>query len=362
MSTHCCLNPQCDHPPQPKSHQFCKSCGAQILPLRNRYHPLKLLGQGGFGKTYLAEDLDKLQEKCVIKQLIPPSTDPGSLTKIKQLFTDEARRLQELGYHSQIPTLLAYFEQNNHLYLIQEAIDGEDLAKEIKRSPIFTEPQIHIFLRDLLSILAVVHQHQIIHRDIKPENIIRRHHDGNLVLIDFGASKQLTATAMSKAGTVIGSYGYTPLEQMGYGVAYPASDLYAVGATCFHLLSGIHPAKAWEADGYQWTENWRKHIHQPLSQPLINILDRLLHQEYQQRYRSVEELSPDLQLLGVELSATPRIQLNQHSSIPTQVYSSAGNSVASKCLEEISPDDWFKVKKNTDSVWQRITHFLFEEH
>ncbi len=361
MSTHCCLNPHCDHPPQPKSHKFCNSCGAQILPLRNRYHPLKLLGQGGFGKTYLAEDLDKLQEKCVIKQLIPPSTKPAELAKIKQLFTDEAKRLQELGYHAQIPTLLAYFEENNYLYLIQEAIDGEDLSKEIKRSSIFTEPQIHVFLIDLLSILQVVHQHQIIHRDIKPENIIRRHSDGNLVLIDFGASKQLTATAMSKAATAIGSHGYAPLEQMGCGVAYLASDLYAVGATCFHLLSGIHPAQVWDADGYQWTQNWRRHIQQPLSQQLINILDRLLHQEYQQRYQSVEELTPDLQLLGLNLSTIPTVQLNQNSSIPTKVYSSAGNSVAGKCLEEISPDDWFKSNKNKDSIWQRIAHSLFEE-
>ncbi len=354
---HCCLNPNCHHPPQPKSHRFCNGCGTQIVPLKNRYHPIKLLGQGGFGKAYLAEDLDKLQEQCVIKQLITSSIEPSSLAKVKQLFADEARRLQELGHHSQIPTLLAYFEADNYLYLVQEAIDGEDLAKEIKRDQILTEVQIHLFLQDLLSILQVVHQHQIIHRDIKPENIIRRHSDGNLVLIDFGASKQLTATAMSKSGTQIGSRGYTPLEQMVHGVTYQSSDLYAVGATCFHLLSGIHPAELWESDSYRWTENWRKHIQQPLSSHLIKIIDKLLQQEYQDRYQTVEDLSADLQPLGINLSALPSIKVTNPSSNPT-----INLETSQKQSGEIPPDDWFKVNRDRDSLWRRVTGFLFDEH
>jgi serine/threonine protein kinase len=357
MSTHCCLNPHCRHPPQPRSNKFCNSCGQKILPLKHRYHPLKLLGQGGFGKAYLAEDLDKLQEKCVIKQLITSQIEPDTLVKVKQLFADEARRLQELGHHPQIPTLLAYFEEDNYFYLVQEAIDGEDLAKEINRDRIFTEAQIHLFLQDLLSILQVVHQHQIIHRDIKPENIIRRHSDRNLVLIDFGASKQLTTTAMSKAGTRIGSPGYTPLEQMMYGVTYRSSDLYAVGATCFHFLSGIHPADFWESDGYRWTENWRKHVRQSLSPNLIKILDKLLQPKYQDRYQTVAELSADLQPLGVNLSSLPTVKVVSNSSFPTLNFGSNPQNPS-----EIPPDDWFKVNRDRDSLWRRVTGFLFDEH
>jgi serine/threonine protein kinase len=354
---YCCLSPHCHHPSQPKYNRFCDACGIQIVPLKNRYQPIKLLGQGGFGKAYLAEDLDKLQEKCVIKQLITSNIEPDSLIKVKQLFADEARRLQELGHHPQIPTLLAYFEEGGYLYLVQEAIDGEDLAKEIKRNLIFTEDQIYLFLQDLLSILQVVHQHQIIHRDIKPENIIRRHSDRNLVLIDFGASKQLTVTAMSRASTQIGSHGYTPLEQMVHGVTYRASDLYAVGATCFHLLSGIHPARLWDSDRYQWTENWRKHIQQPLSSNLIKIIDKLLQQKYQDRYQTVEELSADLQPLGVNLSTLPTIKVVNPSSIPT-----INLGANQQQLEEIPPDDWFKADRGRDSLWQRVTGFLFDEH
>ncbi len=354
---HCCLNPDCHHPPQPKSHRFCNGCGTQILPLKNRYHPIKLLGQGGFGKAYLAEDVDKLQERCVIKQLITSNIEPGSLPKVKQLFADEARRLQELGHHPQIPTLLAYFEADSYLYLVQEAIDGEDLAKEIKRDRVFTEAKMHLFLQDLLSILQVVHQHQIIHRDIKPENIIRRHSDGNLVLIDFGASKQLTPTPVSRARTQIGSHGYTPPEQMVDGEAHPSSDLYAVGATCFHLLSGIHPAKLWDSDCYQWTENWRKHIQQPLTSNLVRIVDKLLQKKYQDRYQTVEELSADLQPLGVNLSTLPSIKVMNFSSIPT-----INLAASQQQPEEISPDDWFKVDLGRDSLWRRVTGFLFDDH
>jgi serine/threonine protein kinase len=353
----CCLNPHCHHPPQPRSHRFCNGCGTQIVPLKNRYHPLKLLGQGGFAKVYLAEDLDKLQEKCVIKQLITSTLDPKSLIKVKHLFADEALRLQELGTHPQIPALLAYFEENNYLYLVQEAIDGEDLAKEIERGQIFTEDQIHIFLQDLLSILQLVHQHQIIHRDIKPENIIRRHSDRNLVLIDFGASKQLIPTAMSKAATQIGSHGYTPFEQMVHGDTYKSSDLYAVGATCFHLLSGIHPAQLWASDRYQWTKNWRKHIQQPLSINLIKIIDRLLQEKYQDRYQTVEALSVDLQLIGINLSSLPTVKVVNNTTIPTIVLVTNQQK-----LERITPDDWFKVNRDRDSLWRRVTGFLFDEH
>lgn len=365
---HCCLNPHCHHPPQSKSHKFCHHCGVQILPLRNRYYPLKFLGQGGFGKTYLAEDIDKLQAKCVIKQLILSSTNPSELAKITQLFGDEAKRLQELGDHPQIPSLLAYFKEDDYLYLVQEAIDGEDLGKEIKRIkstsnannqqylPIFNEEQIHLFLQDLLGILSVVHQHQIVHRDIKPENIIRRHSDRQLVLIDFGISKQLTATAMSKAGTLIGTPGYTPLEQMSYGVAYPASDLYAVGATCFHLLSGIHPDEVQQSGGYQWTENWLSHIQQPLSQQLIKILDRLLQIEYQNRYRSIGELLPDLELLEIDIA-------NNFSTFPTYKLTQNMTNLSSiQAWKEIDPDDWFKSKSDQNSLWRKFTKFLFEEH
>jgi WD40 repeat protein/tRNA A-37 threonylcarbamoyl transferase component Bud32 len=285
----CCLNPACHNPPHPDGVNFCSSCGVPLIVLRNRYRPVKSLGGGGFGKTYLAEDIDKLNEHCVIKQFAPQVQGTGALNKATELFEQEAKRLQQLGKHPQIPTLLAYFNEDNRLYLVQEFIDGQNLLKELQNQGNFTEKQIRELLLDLLDILQTVHQQKVIHRDIKPENIIRDS-NGKLVLIDFGASKQLTATVMTSQGTTIGSFGYAPLEQMQGGEAYPASDLYSVGATCFHLLTGIHPWELWKRQGYGWVSSWRQNLPQSVSQEFGRILDKLLHEEHQQRYHSAQEV------------------------------------------------------------------------
>ncbi|MBD2205328.1 serine/threonine protein kinase [Calothrix sp. FACHB-1219] len=289
----CCLNPACHNPPHSESTTFCSNCRFPLIVLRNRYRPIQLLGNGGFGKTYLAEDLDKLNEYCVIKQFAPRVQGTAAINKATELFEQEARRLQQLGEHPQIPTLLAYFEEENNLYLVQQFIDGQNLLAELKQQGTFNAEKIWEVLLDLLNILKTVHQHQVIHRDIKPENIIRRSTDNKLVLIDFGISKQLTMTVINNPGTIIGSPGYAPLEQMQDGKAYPASDLYSLGATCFHLLSGIHPWIMWEQQGYGWVSSWRQHLQQPQSSELEKILDKLLQKDYQQRYQSAEEVLQD---------------------------------------------------------------------
>lgn len=110
--------------------------------LRNRYCPVKSLGGGGFGKTYLAEDRDKLNEKCVIKQFAPQVQGIGALQKATELFEQEARRLHQLDEHPQIPTLRAYFEQDNRLYLVQQYIEGQNLLAELQQNLIFSEQKI----------------------------------------------------------------------------------------------------------------------------------------------------------------------------------------------------------------------------
>jgi WD40 repeat protein len=279
----------------PNGTEFCQICGTKIQPLlRNRYRIIRPIGGGGFGRTFLAEDEDKLKEPCVVKQLAPPVQGTKALQKAAQMFQEEARRLQHLGEHPQIPTLYAYFEQDRYLYLVQQLITGQNLRQELEQEGAFSEPKIWQLLSDLLPVLQFIHAHHVIHRDIKPENIIRRQSDGKLVLIDFGVAKHLTVTAIAKPGTSIGSFGYAPLEQMSGGDAYPASDLYSLGATCFHLLTQSHPSQLWAEQGYSWVTNWQQHLKSPISPKLVQVLDKLLQKDIHQRYRFVDEVLQDL--------------------------------------------------------------------
>ncbi|MFN6440359.1 MAG: protein kinase domain-containing protein [Nostoc sp. DedSLP01] len=282
---------------------------------------MQVLGSGGFGKTYLAEDVEKFNEVCVIKQFAPQIQGTGALQKATELFEQEARRLQQLGEHPQIPTLLAYFEQDNRLYLVQQYIEGQNLLEELEHQGIFSEYKIRELLLDLLNILQSVHQQKVIHRDIKPENIIRRKSPqaakADLVLIDFGASKQLSETVVVQQGTTIGSFGYAPLEQMQGGEAYPASDLYSLAATCFHLLTAIPPWELWKQQGYGWISEWRQHLRQPFSEELAAILDKLLEKDYRDRYQSAQVVLQDLNSLSA-LTNVPPTATYYHQSSPIQ--------------------------------------------
>jgi len=311
----CCLNSACHNPSCPRGTKFCLKCGTQLVELR-RYRPIRQLGSGGFGKTYLAEDIERFNEQCVIKQFAPQSQGTSAFEIATRLFEEEARRLKQLGQHSQIPTLLAYFEQDKRLYLVQEYIEGQTLLDELELQGAFGEQKIREFLLDLLQVLKYVHQEKVLHRDIKPENIIRRKIDSKFVLIDFGASKQLSGTILTKQGTTIGSFGYAPPEQMDGGEAYPASDLYSLGATCFHLLSGINPWELWKRKGYSWINNWQQNLKQSVSLDLGCVLDKLLKEDYQKRYQSAEAV---LQDLNRKLPAPPPPVTPPHKPSPQKV-------------------------------------------
>jgi len=291
-----CLNPRCPTPQNLTGTNFCRTCGSKLL-LKDRYRTLKPIGQGGFGKTFLAVDEDKpSQPRCVIKQFFPQAQGTNTVQKAAELFTQEAVRLDELGKHPQIPELLAYFSQDSQQYLVQEFIDGKDLAQELADHGAFNEAQIRALLNDLLPVLQFVHQHQVIHRDIKPENIIRRTSlskggIGQLVLVDFGASKAATGTSLARTGTAIGSAGYIAPEQS-LGRAVFASDLYSLGVTCIHLLTQRHPFDLFDVSEGVWV--WRDALKSPVSDALGRILDRMLESPINRRYQSAAEVLQDL--------------------------------------------------------------------
>lgn len=319
-----CLNPQCQKPRNPDGAKFCQSCGSRLL-LGDRYRAIKLLSQGGFGRTFLAIDECKPSKPyCAIKQFFPQNQSTDSAKKAAEMFRCEAMRLEELGQHPQIAELLAYFEQDNRQYLVQEYIEGQNLAWELAAQGAFNENQIRQLLNDLLLVLRFVHEHNIIHRDIKPSNIIRRSSDRQLVLVDFGAAKLTTGLALELTGTVIGSAGYTAPEQL-LGKAVFASDLYSLGVTCIHLMTQTHPMNLF--DVYEGIWVWQQYLKHPVSSELGQILDKLLERATKKRYQSIEVVLNDLNFYPIEptlpLSNAPTI-LIKSSAVPTQKWKYIG--------------------------------------
>jgi WD40 repeat protein/tRNA A-37 threonylcarbamoyl transferase component Bud32 len=289
-----CLNPACPKPENPDDVHSCQSCSLPLL-LKERYRAIEPIGQGGFGKTFLAVDEDMpSQRQCVIKQFFNQSGLKAQ--KAKELFVQEAVQLEKLGkQHPQIPELFAHVELGIGLFLVQEFIDGQNLLQELKQEGAFDEAKIRQLLNDLLPVLQFIHSQQVIHRDIKPDNIIRRQVDGKLILVDFGASKFATETALERTGTVIGSRGYAAPEQS-EGKAYFSSDLFGLGATCFHLLTDTHPSKVFCQYG-----DWEKYLRINLNKSgirdtLKRVLTKLLQPDISQRYQSTEEVLKDLNL------------------------------------------------------------------
>ena len=216
--------------------------------LSGRYQLIQPLGAGGMGQTFIAADTQRPgHPRCVVKQLCPPSDDPKFLATAQRLFAKEAEALEQLGHHDQIPQLLAYFEQDQAFYLVQEWIEGHPLKQEFVQGQRWSEAQVIGLLTEVLEILAFVHDQQVIHRDLKPENIMRRQQDSKLVLIDFGAVKEVRAQPHSESHLVrqtvaIGTPGYMPVEQLG-GQPRPNSDLYALGKIGIQALTGVFPAQ-----------------------------------------------------------------------------------------------------------------------
>ncbi|MBD2360757.1 GUN4 domain-containing protein [Anabaena minutissima FACHB-250] len=283
-----CPNIGCLYSQNPDTATVCLKCGEQLL-LNHRYHLLRQIGHGGFGITFLAVDEHlPSQPRCVIKQFNFPSQYGHNCHQAVKLFRQEAVRLDELQ-HPQIPKLLGYFEQKNRLYLVESWIPGQTLKEELQENGVFNESQIGQLLKDLLPVLQFIHDKQIIHRDIKPANIIRSSSQGELVLIDFGIAKHITATALLQTGTTIGSPEYIAPEQT-RGKALPASDLYSLGVTCIHLLTGISPFDLFDVSCDRWV--WRDYLlsGNTISKQLGAILDQLLQNALSQRYKSATEV------------------------------------------------------------------------
>ncbi|ABA21175.1 serine/threonine protein kinase with TPR repeats [Trichormus variabilis ATCC 29413] len=255
--------------------------------LVGRYQIISHLGGGGFGETFVACDTHLPgMPKCVVKKLQPQANDQATLEIARRLFDTEAQVLYKLGSCDRIPQLLAYFEENAEFYLVQEFIPGHDLSKELTPGKVFTQDEVTILLQEILTILEFVHEQNVIHRDINPRNLLRRQ-DGKLILIDFGAVKQITTqivtpTGENKSTVIIGTPGYIPGEQA-QGNPKFSSDIYAVGIVAIQALTGLLPHQL-EHDADTHEIIWQNHAQ--VSSEFARFIDKMVCYDFRQRYAS----------------------------------------------------------------------------
>lgn len=297
----------------PSGSRFCLHCGEQMvlapepqgiysgLILGNRYRVIRQLGQGGFGRTYLAEDVNRFNELCVLKEFAPQVQTSAVLQKAEELFAREAGVLYQLQ-HPQIPRFRELFRVNvetkDYLFLVQDYVEGKNLFSLLhsRQPPRFTEAEVTQLLLDILPVLEYIHSIGVIHRDISPDNLIMRDSDSRPVLIDFGGVKQIAATvshlAQSEAGkaappaTLLGKVGYAPNEQMRTGTVYPHSDLYALAVTILVLLTGKEPQALIDPRTLSW--QWEQEV--KVSNVLATVLNKMLQPKMSDRYQNAREV------------------------------------------------------------------------
>lgn len=291
--------------------------------LDQRYQVIEPLGIGGFGQTYKASDTRRPGNPiCVVKHLKPASSDPNYLQTARRLFNSEAETLEQLGNYDQIPRLLAYFEENQEFYLVQQFIVGHLLNTELHPGKSWTENQVIGLLKDVLQILAFVHSYGVIHRDLKPDNLIRRNSDGKLVLIDFGAVKQVRTVTITpdliNATVAVGTPGYMSREQI-LGRPQPSSDIYSLGIIAIQALTGLHPTQLLE-DAKTRELAWQQQVQ--VSPELTSILNKMVRYDYRERYQSANEALNAIAQLSTPsvaptiLPQTPRLPIKQTQALP----------------------------------------------
>jgi len=257
--------------------------------IRGRYTIVKHLGGGSFGQTYVVEDRDlPNNQKRVLKRLKPQKNDDYTLEVAGPLFNKEAETLNNLK-HDQIPRLLAYFEEDKEFYLVQELISGHDLSNEIQAGKPWTEDQVITLLKNVLPVLEYIHSQNVIHRDLKPANLMRRKEDQKIVLIDFGAVKQVSNQVLNAEGEAqstkaIGTNHYMPSEQQG-GHPVFNSDIYTLGVIAIQALTGSFPLPI---DSQTKEILWRDRAQ--VSDGLADILDKMVCFYFRQRYQSATEV------------------------------------------------------------------------
>ena len=329
------------------------------LVLNNRYRIVKQIGRGGFGRAYLAEDVHRYRELCVLKEFAPQVESDRELSKAEDLFEREAGILYKLK-HPEIPKFEAMLQTRvdgkRSLFLVQEYIEGESYWEILKRQGKLSETEVREMIWELLPVLEYIHNADLIHRDISPDNLIRRDSDGKTVLIDFGCVK-IAANAVSKSTgqsiTLIGKKGYSPDEQLRRGQAFPCSDLYSLAATAIVLLTGKQPDELYDSHQGEW--DWESQV--KVSSNLKKVLNKMLAYQPRDRYVSAAKVR---QVLTKENNSAIDSFVSRLRTLIVAPASSATSNLQSDFTSKLY-NSTSRIKTRATNISRRVTHIPKKE-
>lgn len=287
------ISDRCTHEQNPLQSLFCIHCGEPLVTAErfiHQYQVLRVLGQGGMGTTYLAWDkTGSLTGKPMTLVLKEMNADLLSVVKAQELFEREARILKSLN-HPGIPQYYDFFTEQKRKYLAMELVHGQNLEQRIYEKGPVTPTQAIAWAVQVCDVLAYLHSLDppLIHRDVKPANLMLRQRDNQVILLDFGAVKEIG----TPLGTRIGAEGYSAPEQ-DRGHPRPQSDLFAIAPTLLFLMTGKAPITYYRRCG----QLFRLQVAGVSTIPpdLQKVMEKASHPHFQQRYPTAQALAQALQ-------------------------------------------------------------------
>lgn len=304
-----CPNPEC-HRPIPRRASFCPYCGHDTI-LNNqtpsddrRYFITRIVKQGGQGAVY--EGIDQDGRVYAIKEMLDNFADEKERQDALARFNAEADLLQRMS-HPRIPRIYSHFTDEGRHYLTMDFVRGEDLEQIIEREGALPEAQVLEWADQICDVLDHLHSKGLIYRDMKPSNIMIDEADGKIKLVDFGIAKVFKPT--EKRGTQIGTPGYAPPEQY-QGLATTASDIYALGATLHHALTGRDPT---EQPPFSFTP--ARNLNVAISRRTSDALDHALKMRPEERFGSVAEFRAMLRPLPGTRGTLPQVRVVSNRTV-----------------------------------------------